>query len=105
VGARPLINWRDGKAGFVGSSKRLIKGAVNLVYTATSAIVAIPEIVDGVLSTMTSDGFGTTGEITSNGDGIVSAMENNGIISIMTDYGDYALSTITTDGDGIASIM
>jgi len=100
-----MINWREGKAGFVGSSKRLIKGVFSYVYTATSAFVLIPDIINGILSPMTSDGFGTTGVITSDGDGVLSTMENSGIISIMTDYGDYALSTIDTDGGGINSIM
>ena len=33
-----MIKWREGKAGFVGGSKRLIKGFFNYVYTVTSAI-------------------------------------------------------------------
>lgn len=100
-----MINWREGKAGFVGGSKRLIKGFFNYAYTVTTAFVIAPDIVDGIVSSMTEDGFGTTGQITSDGSGIVSTMSNNGIISTMSDYGDYALSIINTDGDGIISIM
>jgi len=100
-----MINWREGKAGFVGGSKRLIKGVFSYVYTVTSAFVVIPDIVDGVVSSMTSDGFGTTGIMTSDGGGIVSTMTDGGIISTMSDYGGYALSTITTDGDGIISTL
>jgi len=100
-----VINWRKGLGGFAGGSKTLIKGVFSYVYTVTSAFVLIPDITDGIVSTMTSDGFGTTGVITSDGGGIVSIMGNDGIISTMSDYGDYALSTITTDGDGINTTM
>ena len=100
-----MINWRSGKAGFVGGSKRLIKGALSFVYTVTSDIVAIPEIIDGVLSYITSDGHGVTGLMTSDGGGIVSTIENSGIISPLDSYGGYALSVIDTDGDGITSTM
>lgn len=100
-----MIKWREGKAGFVGNSKRLIKGAFDYVYTVTTAFVITPDIIDGIISPMTSDGFGTTGIITSDGDGIVSTTSNDGIISTMSDYGDYALSTMTDDGDGIISTL
>lgn len=100
-----MIKWREGKAGFIGNSKRLIKGFFNSVYTVTTAFVITPDIVDGVVSSMTSDGFGTTGIITADGGGIVSTMSDSGIISTMSDYGGYALSTIDTDGDGIISTM
>lgn len=36
-----MINWREGKAGFVGGSKRLIKGIFRYAYSVTSAI-AVP---------------------------------------------------------------
>jgi len=100
-----MIKWRSGLAGFAGGSKRLIKGVFSYVYTVTSAFVVIPEITDGVISSMTEDGFGVTGIITSDGGGIISTMSNDGIISTLSDYGGYALSTITTDGNGINSIM
>ena len=100
-----MINWREGKAGFVGGSKRLIKGVFNFAYSGTSAIVLPPVIIAGIISSMTEDGFGTTGIITADGGGIVSTMTNNGIISSMSDYGSYALSTITSDGDGVISIL
>lgn len=100
-----MIKWREGKAGFVGNSKRLIKGIFSYVYTVTTDLAIILSITDGVVSTMTSDGHGTTGLITSDGSGVLSLMANSGIISSMTDYGDYALSTINSDGDGIDSTM
>ena len=100
-----MIKWREGKAGFVGGSKRLIKGAINFVYTVTSDIVAIPEIVDGVVSSMSLDGHGVTGAMTSEAGGIVSTIENSGIISPINSYGGYALSTIDEDGGGITSTM
>jgi hypothetical protein len=98
-----MIIWREGKAGFVGGSKRLIKGVFSYIYTAAGATALVPDIIEGIISSMTSDGFGTTGIITADGDGIASMMSNDGIISTMTDYGDYALSTITIDGNGITS--
>jgi len=100
-----MINWREGKAGFVGGSKRLIKGVFSYIYTVTTEFAEILEITDGIVSPMTSDGFGTTGLITQDGDGTVSAMTDSGIISTLSDYGDYALSTITSDGDGITSTL
>lgn len=69
-----MISWREGLGGFVGSSKQLIKGVFSFSHTVTTAIANPPEIVDGIISTMTQDGFGTTGQITSDGDGITSTM-------------------------------
>lgn len=35
-----MISWREGKAGFVGGSKRLIKGMFGFSYSVASIIVA-----------------------------------------------------------------
>ena len=37
-----MIKWRDGKAGFVGASKRLIKGFFSYSYSVTTAAVEAP---------------------------------------------------------------
>ncbi|RKZ81676.1 MAG: hypothetical protein DRQ39_11595 [Gammaproteobacteria bacterium] len=37
-----MINWRRGKAGFVGASKRLIKKFFDFQFTAPSTYVSIP---------------------------------------------------------------
>ena len=39
-----MINWRDGKAGFVGGLKRIIKGVFDPVYSVTSATAIDPEL-------------------------------------------------------------
>lgn len=40
-----MIRWRDGKAGFVGATKRLIKGFFDSSFTLTSeTVVPEPEI-------------------------------------------------------------
>ena len=98
-----MIKWREGKAGFVGGSKRLIKGFFSAVYTVTTAFADTPEIIDGILSSMTSDGFGTTGAITSDGGGILSTMSNDGIVSAINIDGFGVTSIINADGDGIIS--
>ena len=41
-----MINWREGKAGFVGAAKQFIKGFFNYSYTVTSAdIETEPSII------------------------------------------------------------
>ena len=37
-----MINWREGKNGFVGGSKRLIRGVLSYGYTETSVTVSAP---------------------------------------------------------------
>lgn len=37
-----IINWRRGKAGFVGASKRLIKGFFDYAYAAVVAAPTVP---------------------------------------------------------------
>lgn len=34
-----MINWRTGKAGFVGASKRLVMGVINFTHTAVAALI------------------------------------------------------------------
>lgn len=45
-----MINWREGKAGFVGNAKRLIKGVFQHSFTVTSA--EQPPTVPGLEFTM-----------------------------------------------------
>ena len=43
-----MIKWREGKAGFSGASKRLIKGVFDYVYTVTTEpilIVVSPNVI------------------------------------------------------------
>ena len=69
-----MIFWRDGKAGFVGAAKKLIRGffsfqhsvttdsvavtplsfGVNSIITSTEAVLCTITETDGVLCTMTS---------------------------------------------------
>jgi len=100
-----VINWRSGKAGFVGSSKRLIKGVFEFIYTAPTDLVVIQDIVDGILSKISPNGFGVTSTISMDGDGILSTMQNSGIISTMAADGFGVTSAMTSNGDGIISTL
>jgi len=93
---------RRGLGGFVGNSLTRIKGLFRTAYSLTSVTVLPPDITDGIVSTMTQDGFGVTSQITG-GDGVLSIMADDGIISTMDTSINIILSAMTPDGDGIIS--
>lgn len=48
-----MINWRSGKAGFVGASKRLIKGFFSYQYSVTTATVVTRPVFSGTVPNVT----------------------------------------------------
>jgi len=63
-----MINWRRGKAGFVGASKRLIKGFFDFKYTLTSTnVIPSPPISVPVESPIDWDGIDVESGIVSDG--------------------------------------
>ena len=84
-----MINWRDGKAGFVGASKRLIRGVFQYSYTVTTETVVtqgpgfgVGSVIRnngvGKLGLMNNDGVGESGSIVL-GFGVGSVIRNNGV--------------------------
>ena len=96
-----MINWRDGKAGFVGASKRFIKGVFRFAHTVTTAseVRAAPGF--GVGSRMTNTGIGKTGTVANDGIGQAGAIVFGfGVASWITNQGIGTTGTITNDGIG-----
>ena len=86
-----MINWRNGKGGFIGGLKTAIRGFFQYAHSITSEAVA-PTLGPGAgySTTMSNDGlgFGTNlsndglgeiGSMTNDGIGLSSTMGNNGI--------------------------
>ena len=48
-----MINWREGKGGFVGGAKRLIKGVFQYSYTITSVVVGIGDVINPRIKSLT----------------------------------------------------
>ena len=98
-----MINWRDGKAGFVGGLKRFIKGVFDPSYSVTTASV-VTQGPDGAgySSVMTNDGISKIGLMFNDGLGTVGLMSNDGIglSSRLSNSGIGKVGLITNDGIG-----
>ena len=76
-----MINWRNGKAGFVGGLKYIIKGVFQFAHSITSATppsVDAPLTSFAVSSLISSDGSGIRSNIGSTL-GIESAISSDGL--------------------------
>ena len=96
-----MLNWRNGKAGFVGGLKYLIKGVFRYAHTVTTADVITQGPGEGTNGSITDNGIGLSGLINSDGIG------QNGIIllgfgasSIISDNGIGKTGLINNDGIG-----
>jgi len=99
-----MINWREGKAGFVGGSKRLIKGVFSYVYTVTSVSIEPPNLTVGFMSIVQEAGKGALSTITADGVGVLSTIEqSSGLLSIIQESGKGVSSAIDEDGQGVDS--
>jgi len=99
-----MINWRDGKAGFVGAAKRLIKGVFQYSYTVTTEAIDLPECSEAVISIIQSRGQGVLSTITSDGVGVLSSIQaTEGLLSIIQSRGQGVSSPVTSDGVGVES--
>lgn len=72
-----MIRWRNGKGGFVGSLKYLIKGVFSPIFGASS--IGIFGNGLGVAASMDNDGIARSGPMNNDGLGIAGSMDNNGI--------------------------
>jgi len=83
-----MIRWRSGVAGFVGRSKRIIKGVFQAYYSVTSVTVDPPNLTEGFVSIIISAGQGALSPITANGQGLLSTITaTSGFSSIMQSKG------------------
>jgi len=63
-----MINWRRGKAGFVGASKRLIKGFFDFRFSLSTAIILpSPPIAVPIDSLIDPNGLSLNSGMTSDG--------------------------------------
>ena len=87
-----MINWRNGKGGFVGGLKTAIKGFFQYAHSITSETV-IPPLGPGAgyTTTMSNDGIGLGSTMANDGIGVIGTISNDGI---GTD------ATISNDGIG-----
>ena len=97
-----MINWRDGKAGFIGGLKRFIKGVFDPSYSVTTATVITQGTGAGYSSVMTNDGISKIGLMYNDGLGATGTMSNDGIgkSSRITNSGIGKVGLITNDGIG-----
>ncbi len=99
-----MIRWRSGLAGFVGGSKRIVKGVFQAYYSVTSVTIEPPNLTVGLASIINSTGLGALSTITGNGQGLLSTITaTSGFSSIMQSNGQGVTSTIIETGQGVIS--
>ena len=99
-----MINWREGKAGFVGASKRLIKGFFNLSYTLTSIALDPPESSVSLLCRIKEAGQSVNSLMVSEGQSVTSSIEQTtSLLSWIDSRGQSIISTINTEGVSVRS--
>lgn len=99
-----MIRWREGKAGFIGASKRLIKGVFTYSYQIATTFVQVIFPGAGIQSTMDIDGGGVNSLADSTGGGISSKMlTGSGLSSVMSTEGVGVDSQMDATGSGINS--
>jgi hypothetical protein len=98
-----MINWRNGKAGFVGGLKYLIKGFFSYQHSVTSADVAAGHAF-GVVSLIDDSGQGLSSAIDATGQGVNSLITASfGVLSLIDNSGQGLTSLIDTEGEGVES--
>jgi len=97
-----MIKWREGKAGFVGGSKRFIKGFFDFSFTLTSEDAITPTSSFGVNSLISEHGQGVVGIINAQGQGVSGTIyESIGISSIIESKGQGVVGEIDENGQGV----
>lgn len=95
-----MIFWRDGKAGFVGAAKRLIKGVFSFQHSVTSADV-VDEPSFGVQALIDGTGQGLEGIITSSGQGVEGLIQNSFAVQAIINIGQSVEGIIDPTGQGV----
>jgi hypothetical protein len=86
-----MINWRNGKAGFVGGLKYIIKGVFQFAHSITTTSTETEKASFAIESEISSDGQGVLSAITTAGEAVVA-----GLVS-----GKGVRSVISSDGIGV----
>jgi len=74
-----MINWRNGKAAFVGASRYLIKGFFEFQHSKTSEDVVAPtDVAFGVSGVIDANGIGVSGVINAGGAGLFGSVSKSG---------------------------
>ena len=73
-----MINWRNGKAGFVGASKYIIKGLFQYAHSVTSESAVTPDSFFSVIGLINTAGQNVEGKI------VDVALSVSGIITEIT---------------------
>lgn len=97
-----MINWRNGKGGFVGAQKRLIKGVFQYSHTITTETVTITLESFGVNSFIDAQGQGVIGIILAKGQGVTGQIDESfGVSSIISSVGQGVTGDIDDTGQGV----
>ena len=97
-----MIRWRNGKAGFVGAAKNLIKGVFQYQFTVTTEIVVTTSLPVGVSSTISGDSIGVSSSINTVLTGIkCEIVENSGTLSSINNEPDGVAATINDENTGV----
>ena len=98
-----MINWRNGKAAFVGASRYIIKGFFEFQHSKTSEDVVVPsDVTFGVFGAIDAGGIGIRGSISSSGQGVLGRIDNSfGISSIIDSDGLGIQGDVNDRGKGI----
>jgi len=101
-----MINWRIGKAGFVGASKYLIKGFFNYAYSVTSAEVITPSVTTGLQSTISASNLGLSSPVSGDVLGLVSQINQDfSVLSLISSSNLGLQSTIDGNVLGLISLI
>lgn len=101
-----MINWRNGKGGFVGGLKTAIKGVFQYAHSITSSIPVTPGLNTGVLSRISSSDVGLLSSISADDVGLISVIEQNfGVYSRISSTDKAVISIINNEDTGIESVM
>ena len=99
-----MIKWRTGLAGFVGSSKHLIKGFFSYQHSVTTEVVAVTRTTFGVFSLIDTSGAGLTSLVDATGTGVTSLITPSlGVLSLIDQSGVGLTSLIDGQGQGVNS--
>lgn len=100
-----MINWRDGKAGFVGAAKHWIKGFFRYAYSETTESIASPDAYHSLISPIVTTGNGVLSTITATHGILSTVTASHGLSSMLNARGRGLESTTTDAGTGLESAI
>ena len=97
-----MLNWRNGKGGFVGGFKNIIRGVFKYNHSITSETIATPDGGDSVLALISDTGISVLAAINDDGLGVESLIsDSGGVNAIINSTGVSVTALIDDDGDGV----